>query len=111
MRLLAKRIQKHANIVAIGTNTKQITSQNIKKKIKFLLRNGPTDDDPYGLSPHYWHVFAARLAFVVVFEVSTIVTMTAFNITSFTARCIRLNGHYAIHYSRYSRGIENTNST
>lgn len=31
-------------------------------------RNGPNDKDPYGLSPHYWHVFAARLAFVVVFE-------------------------------------------
>lgn len=33
-------------------------------------RNGPDHpDDPYGLSPQYWHVFAARLAFVVVFEV------------------------------------------
>uniref|UniRef100_A0A1A9WRI9 Anoctamin n=1 Tax=Glossina brevipalpis TaxID=37001 RepID=A0A1A9WRI9_9MUSC len=31
-------------------------------------RNGPHDYEPYGLSPHYWHVFAARLAFVVVFE-------------------------------------------
>ncbi|OAD62918.1 Anoctamin-4, partial [Eufriesea mexicana] len=32
-------------------------------------RNGPEHpDDPYGLSPQYWHVFAARLAFVVVFE-------------------------------------------
>ncbi|CAH1390645.1 unnamed protein product [Nezara viridula] len=32
-------------------------------------RNGPEDaHDPYGLSPQYWHVFAARLAFVVVFE-------------------------------------------
>lgn len=31
-------------------------------------RNGPTDEEQYGLSPHYWHVFAARLAFVVVFE-------------------------------------------
>ncbi|XP_062555489.1 anoctamin-4 isoform X1 [Armigeres subalbatus] len=31
-------------------------------------RNGPTDSEQYGLSPHYWHVFAARLAFVVVFE-------------------------------------------
>lgn len=32
-------------------------------------RNGPQDpDDPYGLSPRYWHVFAARLAFVVIFE-------------------------------------------
>ncbi|KAK6625541.1 hypothetical protein RUM43_005840 [Polyplax serrata] len=28
--------------------------------------NHPTD--PYDLSPQYWHVFAARLAFVVVFE-------------------------------------------
>nr|XP_012220988.1 PREDICTED: anoctamin-4 isoform X1 [Linepithema humile] len=31
-------------------------------------RNGPDHFDPYGLSPQYWHVFAARLAFVVVFE-------------------------------------------
>ncbi|XP_045457946.1 anoctamin-4-like [Melitaea cinxia] len=31
-------------------------------------RNPPQHSDPYGLSPHYWHVFAARLAFVVVFE-------------------------------------------
>ncbi|XP_052748991.1 anoctamin-4 isoform X1 [Galleria mellonella] len=31
-------------------------------------RNPPNHPDPYGLSPHYWHVFAARLAFVVVFE-------------------------------------------
>ncbi|XP_060533932.1 anoctamin-4-like [Cylas formicarius] len=31
-------------------------------------RNGPNEYDPYGLSPQYWHVFAARLAFVVIFE-------------------------------------------
>ncbi|XP_054290583.1 anoctamin-4-like [Macrosteles quadrilineatus] len=31
-------------------------------------RNGPEHEDKYGLSPQYWHVFAARLAFVVVFE-------------------------------------------
>ncbi|XP_015836241.1 anoctamin-4 isoform X2 [Tribolium castaneum] len=31
-------------------------------------RNGPEDIDKYGLSPQYWHVFAARLAFVVIFE-------------------------------------------
>jgi anoctamin-4 len=32
-------------------------------------RNGPDDvNEPYGLSPQYWHVFAARLAFVVIFE-------------------------------------------
>lgn len=35
-------------------------------------RNGPEfpPEDRYGLSPQYWHVFAARLAFVVVFEVN-----------------------------------------
>uniref|UniRef100_A0A8D8ZHJ1 Anoctamin n=2 Tax=Cacopsylla melanoneura TaxID=428564 RepID=A0A8D8ZHJ1_9HEMI len=31
-------------------------------------RNGPDHSDQYGLSPQYWHVFAARLAFVVIFE-------------------------------------------
>ncbi|KAK9876029.1 hypothetical protein WA026_011144 [Henosepilachna vigintioctopunctata] len=31
-------------------------------------RNGPDQKNPYDLSPQYWHVFAARLAFVVVFE-------------------------------------------
>ncbi|XP_066153785.1 anoctamin-4 isoform X1 [Euwallacea fornicatus] len=31
-------------------------------------RNGPNETIPYGLSPQYWHVFAARLAFVVIFE-------------------------------------------
>ncbi|XP_030764358.1 anoctamin-4 [Sitophilus oryzae] len=31
-------------------------------------RNGPNETNPYGLSPQYWHVFAARLAFVVIFE-------------------------------------------
>lgn len=33
-------------------------------------RNGPDHEDKYGLSPQYWHVFAARLLFVVIFEVS-----------------------------------------
>lgn len=32
-------------------------------------RNGPDHKtEPYGLSPQYWHIFASRLAFVVVFE-------------------------------------------
>ncbi|XP_015586534.1 anoctamin-4 isoform X2 [Cephus cinctus] len=31
-------------------------------------RNGPNAERPYDLSFQYWHVFAARLAFVVVFE-------------------------------------------
>ncbi|XP_059479818.1 anoctamin-4-like [Neocloeon triangulifer] len=31
-------------------------------------RNPPGSPDQYDLSPQYWHVFAARLAFVVVFE-------------------------------------------
>ena len=33
-------------------------------------RNPPGHENKYGLSPQYWHVFAARLAFVVVFEVN-----------------------------------------
>jgi hypothetical protein len=32
-------------------------------------RNPPQHEKKYDLSPQYWHVFAARLAFVVVFEV------------------------------------------
>jgi hypothetical protein len=32
-------------------------------------RNPPAHEKKYDLSPQYWHVFAARLAFVVVFEV------------------------------------------
>lgn len=53
-------------------------------------RNGPDHKtDPYGLSPQYWHVFAARLAFVVVFEhfVSIIISnylLILVNITIFT---------------------------
>lgn len=39
-------------------------------------RNGPNHKDPYGFSPQYWHVFAARLAFVVVFE--HVVSLTIF---------------------------------
>ncbi|KAJ8668107.1 hypothetical protein QAD02_009770 [Eretmocerus hayati] len=31
-------------------------------------RNGPQSQDPYELSAQYWHIFAARLAFVVIFE-------------------------------------------
>lgn len=37
-------------------------------------RNGPDHEDKYGLSPQYWHIFAARLAFVVIFEVWSIKT-------------------------------------
>lgn len=42
-----------------------------KNNITFFSNRNPPNhpNDPYGLSPHYWHVFAARLAFVVVFEV------------------------------------------
>lgn len=29
-------------------------------------RNPYNHPDPYNLSPHYWHVFAARLAFVSI---------------------------------------------
>lgn len=33
------------------------------------FRNPPDSDDPYEYSQMYWHVLAARFAFVVVFEV------------------------------------------
>lgn len=36
-----------------------------------------TDSVPYSLSPVYWHVFAARLAFVVIFE-HLVFVITAF---------------------------------
>jgi hypothetical protein len=54
-------------------------------------RNPPQDDKKYDLSPQYWHVFAARLAFVVVFEVmsqarsaSNVHTIQIFTINSFS---------------------------
>lgn len=40
-------------------------------------RNSYNSTDPYGLSPVYWHVFAARLAFVVIFE-HLVFVITAF---------------------------------
>ena len=33
-------------------------------------RNGPDDPEPYQPSTLYWHVLAARLMFVLVFQVS-----------------------------------------
>lgn len=44
-------------------------------------RNGPDHEDKYGLSPQYWHIFAARLAFVVIFEVWSITTYDLDNST------------------------------
>jgi len=63
-------------------------------------RNPPQDEKQYDLSPQYWHVFAARLAFVVVFEVmsracraSNVHTIHIFTINSFsvspTGLCIK----------------------
>lgn len=64
-------------------------------------RNGISDN--YSLSPHYWHVFAARLAFVVVFEVrKSKFNISVINLTSLcsiTAYCIHPYWHNAIHYS------------
>lgn len=73
-------------------------------------RNGPNDDDAYGLSPQYWHVFAARLAFVVIFEVflhQTIQTNPkSKNISLILAYSIRLNRNHAICDTRCAfRGI------
>ena len=61
-------------------------------------RNSPEHENKYGLSPQYWHVFAARLAFVVVFEVmsracsaSNVHNIQIFTINSFR---VRLTGLY-----------------
>jgi len=61
-------------------------------------RNSPQHEKKYDLSPQYWHVFAARLAFVVVFEVkstacsaSNVHTIQTFTIDSFS---ISLTGLY-----------------
>ena len=35
-----------------------------------------TEEDKYNLSDVFWHILAARLAFVVVFEVSFMVNLT-----------------------------------
>ncbi|XP_042205000.1 anoctamin-4-like isoform X3 [Homarus americanus] len=31
-------------------------------------RNGPNDENPYGFNQQFWHVFTARLAFILIFE-------------------------------------------
>lgn len=54
-------------------------------------RNGV--DDNYSLSSNYWHVFAARLAFVVVFEVIT------FNISVLLIKNIIYSFFYSTLYS------------
>lgn len=40
------------------------------------FRNPPDSDDPYEYSQMYWHVLAARFAFVVVFEVNRFKSVT-----------------------------------
>ncbi|KAF7286638.1 hypothetical protein GWI33_004671 [Rhynchophorus ferrugineus] len=49
----------------MGADDNEITPESCQYR---GYRNGPNERDPYGLSPQYWHVFAARLAFVVIFE-------------------------------------------
>ena len=39
------------------------------------FRNPPSVDVKYEYSDRFWHVLAARLAFVVVFEVSTLLLL------------------------------------
>lgn len=74
---------------------------------KYLgYRNGPNEHEPYGLSSQYWHVFAARLAFVVIFEVKFIYLECFFKTKylKFLAHCFRTNWNYAICYTRRSIG-------
>ena len=35
-------------------------------------REGPSSEDKYEFTSMYWHVFCARLAFVILFEVSSV---------------------------------------
>lgn len=32
-------------------------------------RNGPNEENPYDINQQFWHVFTARLAFILIFEV------------------------------------------
>lgn len=60
-------------------NIKTLTKKKIVKGVLISglrscryrdFRNPPDSGDPYEYSPMYWHVLAARFAFVVVFEVN-----------------------------------------
>jgi hypothetical protein len=59
-------------------------------------RNPPSHEKKYDLSFQYWHVFAARLAFVVVFEVmskargaSNVHTIQISSINSFSVKSLK----------------------
>lgn len=68
-------------------------------------RNDPDDlTEPYGLSPQYWHVFAARLAFVVIFEVIISVILGLNLILFILAYCLCFNWIDAVYNSRCSNG-------
>lgn len=62
-------------------------------------RNGPEDGDKYGLSPQYWHVFAARLAFVVIFEVTNLIQKQTFSKKFLLAHRFCLDWNNAIRHS------------
>lgn len=47
------------------------------RRNKWNETNVDKPNEKYSYSPHYWHVFAARLAFVVVFEVCLDVRIAA----------------------------------
>lgn len=74
------------------------------------FRNGV--DDNYNLSPVYWHVFTARLAFVVVFEVIinqfVLVLKRPFQYVKLfiiiLAHCIYFDRYNAIYYTRCTIG-------
>lgn len=88
-------------------------------------RNGPDHpNDPYGLSPQYWHVFAARLAFVVVFEVKKKLFIAFFfgkikfqllgnsteKLRFVSAHSVCTHWYYGICNTRCTVGDQNTNT-
>lgn len=77
-------------------------------------RNNPWEKDPYKLSPHYWHVFAARLAFVVVFEhiVFTLTGVMAYVIPDVpnAVKTQMQRERLLAKEARYERGLQNVNT-
>lgn len=53
----------------VGTAPSNSTMSNITMCRYTEYRNPPNDDHPYKRPLIYWHIFAARLAFLVIFQV------------------------------------------
>lgn len=80
-------------------------SNRISRRNPWNVTDPDKPEERYTYSPHYWHVFAARLAFVVVFEVRFLCAkLKVRNFITFfiAAHCIYPDWNHAIHYSGHS---------